>query len=75
MDALELMKARHSVRYYNDRQIEAETLSILSSLIKECNDESGLNIQLCLNERSAFNGIMARLGNFINVSNYITLAV
>jgi len=73
MDALELMKARHSVRSYNDRQIEAETLSILNSLIEECNDESGLNIQLCLNERRAFNGIMARLWKFNNVSNYIAM--
>jgi len=74
MDALELMKAPHSVRSYNDRQIEAETLSILNSLIEEYNDESGLNIQVCLNERRAFDSLMGRLGKFSNVSNYIALA-
>lgn len=67
------MKARHSIRSFNDRQMEAETLSILSSLIEECNDESGLNIQLCLDERRAFNGLMGKIGNFINVSNYIAM--
>lgn len=74
MDALELMKARHSVRSYNDRKIEAETLSILNSVIEECNNESGLNIQLCLNERRAFDSFMARLQKFSNVSNYIAMA-
>lgn len=73
MDVLELMKTRHSVRIYNDRQLEAETLNILNSLINECNDESGLNIQICLNERRAFKGLMGRLGKFKNVSNYIAI--
>lgn len=73
MDALELMKARHSVRSYNDRKIEAETLNILNAVIEECNHESGLNIQLCLNERRALSSLMARLQKFNNVSNYIAI--
>ncbi|MGB4587814.1 MAG: nitroreductase family protein [Clostridiaceae bacterium] len=74
MDALELMKARHSVRSYNDRQIDKEILSILKSVIDNCNNESGLNIQLCLNEPKAFNSLRGRLGKFRNASNYIALA-
>ena len=73
MEALELMKARHSVRSYNDRQIDNETLSILYSVIDKCKDESGLNIQVCLNKRRAFDSLMGRLGKFNNVSNYIAM--
>lgn len=73
MDTLELMKARHSVRSYNDRQLDEETISILRSVVDECNRESGLHIQLCLNERKAFDSFMGRLGKFSSVSNYIAL--
>lgn len=73
MSNLELMKARHSVRSYTDKKIEGEVLDALHQTISECNSESGLNIQLCLNEPKAFAGMMARYGKFHNVKNYIAL--
>lgn len=42
-------------------------------MIEECNQESGLHIQLCLNEPEAFSGLRAKYGKFHNVRNYIAL--
>ena len=50
MDLLQAMEERHSVRAYSDDKIEGETLAALQNKIKELNAESGLNIQLALNE-------------------------
>lgn len=73
MDLLQAMQERHSVRSYNDRKIEGEVLSSLQNTIHECNTESGLSIQLCTDEPTAFTGMMARYGKFNNVRNYIAL--
>lgn len=73
MDIFETMKSRHSVRTYNDRKIEAEVTKELQMLIDQCNKDSGLHIQLCLDEPNAFEGLMARYGKFNNVKNYIVL--
>jgi len=73
MDLFEAMKARHSVRGYNDRKIEGDAKKQLSLTIDECNQAGGLNIQLCLNEPKAFMGMMARYGKFKNTKNYIAL--
>lgn len=73
MELLEAMKKRHSVRSYTDKAIDGDVEKALRDIIKECNKESGLNIQLCLNEPVAFSGRMARYGSFINTKNYIAL--
>jgi len=73
MELLEAMKNRHSVRSYTDRKIEGDTLEELRRTVDECNRDSGLNIQLCLNESNAFDSMMARYGKFKNVKNYIAL--
>lgn len=73
MDIFEAMKARHSVRSYTDQKIEGKVLEQLRQTIHESNQESGLHIQLCLNEPNAFTGMMARYGKFNNVKNYIAL--
>jgi nitroreductase len=73
MDILEAINLRHSVRGYTDKKIDGETLDQLKNTVDECNSESGLNIQLCLNEPEAFSGFMAKSGRFTNVKNYIAL--
>lgn len=73
MDPLEILKARHSVRSYRDRPFDEVTLRQLNDVIDRCRQESGLNIQVCLNERQAFDSLMERMGKFSNVSNYIAL--
>lgn len=73
MDILKAMVNRHSVRTYTDRPIEEKTAEELSSFIEQCNEESGLHMQLVLNEPEAFGGAMARYGKFSGVRNYIAL--
>lgn len=67
------IKTRHSVRSYKDKKIQAEVLQQLNQTIEECNLDSGLNIQLCIDEPTAFSSMMARYGKFENVKNYIAL--
>lgn len=73
MEILELMKKRNSVRQYKDIKIEEEKRNIINTLIKEINQESGLNIQSCYDEPDAFRGFMAHYGKFDGVKNYIAL--
>lgn len=73
MDIWAIMKSRHSVRSYLDNPIAGDALEQLQNEIGACNRESGLNIQLILNEPQAFAGAKARLGKFKNVKNYIAL--
>lgn len=71
MDILELIKKRRSIRKYNLVKISEESIRELSSLIDVCNKESGMHIQLCVEEPNAFNSLMAHYGKFENVRNYI----
>lgn len=72
MDLLEMMKARHSVRQYRRVKIEPEKKELLTSLIRECNRESGLNIQILFDEPKCFNSMMD-YGKFSGAENYIAL--
>lgn len=74
MNLLEAIKARHSVRSFTDKKIEGDVKNELSKAINEYNKESGLNIQLCLNEPKAFDCFMAHYGKFENCKNYIAIA-
>lgn len=73
MNVMEAMKARHSVRQYKSQPISAETVSALQEEIDAYNRESGLNIQLVVNEPKAFDGFMAHYGKFCGVTNYLAL--
>ena len=73
MDLLQAMRERHSVRVYTPQPIEGEVLQNLKQYIDQCNRESGLHIQLILNEPQAFSGRMAHYGKFSGVRNYIAL--
>lgn len=73
MDILDIIKTRHSVRSYTDKKIEGEVLINLQTKIEELNKESGLNMQLILDEPKAFNSFMAHYGKFDGVKNYIAV--
>lgn len=73
MELIEIMQARHSVRQYTDRTIETEKREKFLNLVKECNKESGLNIQILFDEPKCFGSMMAHYGKFSGVSNYIAL--
>lgn len=73
MELIEAMKARHSVRSYEEREIDGTVKEELLSFIEQCNRESGLHMQLVLNEPQAFDSFMAHYGKFSGVRNYIAL--
>lgn len=73
MDYLEIMKQRHSVRQYENKNIEREKRDILLKELDEVNRESGLHIQILFDEPSCFDSMMAHYGKFSGVSNYIAL--
>ncbi len=73
MDNMQAISQRHSVRQYDERPIEGQTLQRLEEVIADCNKKGGLNIQLVLNEPKAFSGMLAHYGSFRGVKNYIAL--
>lgn len=74
MELLEAIRRRHSVRRYSDQPIEAEKVAVLREAIDRYNAESGLNIQLVLEEPKAFSGFLVTYGTFSGVRNYFVMA-
>ena len=54
MTILEAIEQRHSVRRYTLQPIEADKVIALKELVDQCNRESGLHIQLVIDEPKAF---------------------
>ena len=74
MNLLEAIQSRHSVRRYADKPIEAAKLEILREAIDKANQESGLAIQLVVNEPKGFNGLfISTYGQFSGVKNYLVM--
>ena len=73
MDIKEAIKARHSVRYYKDEPISDEQRAELKALISQCNEESGLSMQLVVDDPECFDTLLAHYGMFKNVKNYIAV--
>ena len=74
MTLQEAIIARHSVRQYIDKSIEADVVERLNEEIVLCNQEGGLHIQLVVDEPKAFSGSNAfTYGKFRVVSNYLAM--
>lgn len=73
MDLIEAIKQRHSVRRYSLQTIEAEKVIALRELIEQCNRDSGMHIQLVIDEPKAFDSWLVHYGKFSGVRNYIAL--
>lgn len=73
MDAWELMRARHSVRSYVNRPIEAEKIAALQEAIDDVNREAGLHVQLFTEEPEAFNANAPHYGQFSGCRNYFAM--
>lgn len=73
MTQMDAMRARHSVRQYENRPIAQNALAALRAEIDVCNRESGLHIQMVTDEPKAFSGFMAHYGKFDGVTNYFAL--
>ena len=69
----EAIRARHSVRQYTGKPIEAEKIQQLQDLIDECNREGRLHIQLVTDEPKAFANGIAHYSKFRDVRNYIAM--
>ena len=74
MDLLQAMKERHSVRSYTEQPIEGKIKEDLTAFVEQCSRESGLHLQLVLDEPDAFQSLLAHYGKFSGVRNYIVLA-
>ena len=74
MDIKEAIKARHSVRKYDDRPIEREKVETLMDAINRANRSGGLDIQLVLDEPKAFGSKLVTYGQFAGVKNYLVMA-
>jgi len=73
MTLLEAIKARHSVRKYKDKPLEEEHVRLLKEKINTVNSQSGLHIQLVMNEPKAFKSLLA-YGKFSGVTSYLVMA-
>ena len=73
MNLMQAINERHSVRVFNDKPLDDVIIGALERLITTFNAESGLHMQLILNEPKAFSGLKARYGKFKGVKNYIAL--
>ena len=74
MDSImDLMRARHSVRQYEDRPIPAELREELDACAEELNLQGDLHIQILYDEPDCFNSRRAHYGKFENCANYIAL--
>ena len=69
----EAISVRHSVRAYTKRPIDGAVLDALYQEIAACNEQSGLSVQLFLNEPNAVKGLWASYGAFENADNYLAL--
>ena len=74
MTIQEAILARHSVRAYKEEPLTEDVVKVLENEISQVNLKSKLHIQLILNEPKAFQGTLAKYGNFRNVSNYLVMA-
>lgn len=69
----QLIKERHSVRKYLDKDIEENKIEELNTLIEECNKDNNLHIQLITNEPEVFDKFILHYGKIQNAKNYIAL--
>lgn len=73
MDLMDAIRERHSVRSYSEKALDGDVKMELLSYIEACNKESGLHMQLVMDEPHAFDGFMAHYGKFSDVKNYIAM--
>lgn len=73
MDIKEAIRERHSVRQYSSDKIVGDVRTSLERCIQECNEESGLHIQLITDDPECFNTLLSHYGKFSGVSNYVAI--
>lgn len=58
MTEIEAVNERHSVRSYQDRKIEPQTVGLLKEFIEKCNAEGNLHLQFVEDAGSTFNRML-----------------
>ena len=74
MDLKEAIVARHSVRKYLDKPLRQEQIAALNAAIARIDEETGLHVQLVINEPLAFSTGLFKYGAFSGVRNYLVMA-
>ena len=72
-DIESIIRERHSVRSYLDKEIEKEKVDVLNELINDINEKEKLNIQLIINDGDVFDKFILHYGRLKNCKNYIAL--
>jgi hypothetical protein len=72
-DLVQAMRARHSVRQYEDRPVPADVRAELEREVERLNAESGLHIQLFFDEPECFDSARAHYGKFTGVTDYLAI--
>ena len=72
-NAMELMRARHSVRQYLEKPIPENVREKLNERAARLNDMGGLRMQILYDEPTCFRSRMAKYGRFENCANYVAL--
>ena len=73
MTLQEAVLARHSVRSYLDKPIDAGTADQLNQYLDQLNAESGLHMQLIQGDGKPFSGLLAMAGWLAGVQNYLAI--
>lgn len=73
MTNLEALEQRHSVRQFEEKTIAEALVTQLKSEIEVINKESGLHVQLFLDEPEAFQANKPSYGQFSGCRNYIAM--
>lgn len=73
MELKQAIVERHSVRSYLDKVIDNDVRQQLQQVVDNCNQQSGLHLQLVWDEPQAFDSFMAHYGKFSGVTNYVAL--
>ena len=73
MDKMEIIRQRHSVRQFDNRALDEQAACELKKEIDASNLESGLHIQLIIDEPDAFQAGKASYGEFKGCRNYLTI--
>ncbi|MBR2732380.1 MAG: nitroreductase [Clostridia bacterium] len=73
MTMQEAIRARHSIRRYKDQPIDRDTAGRLQALIDALNEESGLHLQLILDDPQCFDTFLGHYGHFEHADNYVAV--
>lgn len=74
MTDMEAIYARHSVRKYQDRKLEADKAARIRELLDSLNADFDLHMQLIEDAGSVFSGLASKLTGWSGVTAYIAVA-